>query len=158
MSLSAEILCRIVGIETDTADIARNTRVTKTEYFRALSDGTAANQAQVIYSDARVCAGTDTFQLSSLPDTRDGAAVTISLTAVKALYVRNTHATNVLAISASAGFGSEVVRVQPGGILLLVNPNDAGNASGVGGPVSQFVSATAGTTYEIVIVGEGSIV
>lgn len=158
MSLSAEILCRIVGIETDTADISKNTRVTKADYFRALSDGTSANQAQVIYSDARVCAGTDTFQLSSLPDTRDGAAVTISFTAVKVLYVRNTHATNNLVISGSLPLGSTPVTVNAGGMVLLVNPTDTGNTAGFGGLLSHFVTATAGTTYEIVIVGEGSIV
>lgn len=157
MSLSAEILCRIVGIETDTADIAKNTRVTKADYFLALTDGTAANQAQVIYSDARVCAGTDTLQLSSLPDTRDGAAVTISFTAVKVLYVRNTHATNSLNVLGNAPVSSSA-NVRPGGMLLLVCPDDTGNALGLGGATSHFITATAGTTYEIVIVGEGSIV
>jgi len=157
MSLSAEILCRIVGIETDTADIAKNTRVTKAEYFRALSDGDGANQAQVIYSDARASAGTDTFQLSSLPDTRDGAAVTIAFTAVKAMYVRNTHATNSLTLSASASpFASQIV-VVPQGVVLVANPSNTGALSFIGAAVTHFITAPVGTTYEIVIVGEGSI-
>ena len=148
MSLSAEILCRIVGIETDTADIARNTRVTKADYFLALTDGTGANQAQVIYSDSVTGGGTDTYQLSSLNDTRDGASVTITFTATKVLYIENTHASNTLAVT-----GAYSGSVPPGGVLLATNPTAAGTAAS-----SLFVASTAGTTYKIVIVGEGSIV
>ena len=148
MSLSAEILCRIVGIETDTADIAKNTRVTKADYFLALTDGTAANQAQIIYSDARTSAGTDTFQLSSLSDTRDGAAVTLSFTAAKVLFIENTDATRTLTVT-----GAYSSSVPPGGVLLCTNPTAAGTTAS-----SLFVASTAGATYKIVIVGEGSIV
>ena len=148
MSLSAEILCRIVGIETDTADIATNTRVTKADYFLALTDGTAANQAQVIYSDARTSAGTDTFQLSSLPDTRDGASVTIAFTAAKTLYIENTGATHALTVT-----GAYTGSVPPGGVLLATNPTTTNTTTS-----NLFVASTAGATYKIVIVGEGSIV
>jgi hypothetical protein len=148
MSLSAEILCRIVGIETDTADIATNTRVTKVDYFLSLSDGDGANQAQVIYSDARTSAGTDTFQLSSLPDTRDGASVTIAFTAAKVLWIENTHASHTLTVT-----GAYSGSVPPGGVLLATNPTAAGTTAS-----SLFVASTVGATYKIVIVGEGSIV
>lgn len=147
MSLAAEILCRIVGIETDTADIATNTRVTKAEYFTAIADGTAAGQAQVIYSDKVTSAGTDTYQLSSLPDTRDGAAVTIAFTAGKVLYVKNTHASNTITVT-----GAYTGSVPAGGLLLAVNPTAAGTTA-----ATLYLTSTAGTTYEIVIVGEGSI-
>ena len=148
MSLSAEILCRIVGIETDTADIAKNTRVTKAEYFTALTDGTDAGQAQVIYSDSVTSAGTDTYQLSSLPDTRDGAAVTIAFMAAKVLYIRNTHASNAITVT-----GAYTGSVPAGGMLLAVNPTAAGTTA-----ATLYLASTAGTTYEIVIVGEGSLI
>ena len=148
MSLSAEILCRIVGIETDTADIATSTRVTKADHFLALSDGTAANQAQIIYSDSRTSGGTDTLQLSSLSDTRDGASVTITFTATKVLYVENTHATYTLTLT-----GAYTGSVPPGGILLVTNPTAAGTTA-----ATLYVASTAGATYKLVIVGEGSIV
>lgn len=148
MSLSAEILCRIVGIETDTADIAKNTRVTKAEYFTAFADGTAAGQAQVIYSDSVTSAGTDTFQLSSLPDSRDGAAVTIAFTAAKVLYIKNTHASNTITVT-----GAYTGSVPAGGMLLAVNPTAAGTTA-----ATLYLASTAGTTYEIVIVGEGSLI
>lgn len=148
MSLSAEILCRIVGIETDTADIAKNTRITKAEYFKALADGTSTDQAQVVYSDIRTSGGTDTFQLSSLADTRDGASVLIAFTAAKVLYIENTHDSNTITVS-----GSYSGSVPPGGMLLAVNPTATGTTAS-----ALFLASTAGTTYKIVIVGEGSIV
>lgn len=148
MSLSAEILCRIVGIETDTADIAKNTRVTKAEYFTAFADGTAAGQAQVIYSDSVTSAGTDTFQLSSLSDSRDGAAVTINFTAAKVLYIRNTHASNTITVT-----GAYAGSVPAGGVLMAVNPTATGTTAS-----TLYLASNVGTTYEIVIVGEGSIV
>lgn len=148
MSLSAEIFCRIVGIETDTADIATNTRVTKADYFKALSDGDGAGQAQIIYSDARTSGGTDTFQLSSLADARDGAAVTIAFTAAKVLYIENTHATNTITVT-----GAYTGSVPAGGALLAVNPTAAGTTAN-----TLYLASTVGTTYRIVIVGEGSII
>lgn len=148
MSLSAEIFFQIVAVETDTADIATNARVTKADYFKALTDGTDTNQAQIVWSDSRVSGGTDTLQLSNLADTRDGASVTIVFSAVKALYVRNTGNTHTLTLT-----GSFTGSVAPGGMLAVVNPTAAGASAS-----SLFVTSTAGATYDIVVVGEGTIV
>lgn len=148
MSLSAEVFFQIVAVETDTADIAKNARVTKADYFKALADGTDANQAQIVWSDSRVSGGTDTLQLSNLADTRDGAAVTIVFSAVKALYVRNTGNTHTLTLT-----GSFTGSVAPGGMLAVVNPTAAGASAS-----SLFVTSTAGATYDIVVAGEGTIV
>lgn len=148
MSLSAEIFLSIVAVETDSADIAKNSRVTKAEYFKALNDGTDANQAQIVWSDSRVSGGTDTLQLSSLADTRDGASVSVIFSAVKALYVRNTGGTHTLTLT-GAFSGS----VAPGGVLAVVNPTATGASA-----TSLFVASTSGATYDIVVVGEGTIV
>lgn len=148
MSLSAEVFFSIVAVETDTADIARNSRVTKAEYFKALTDGGGADQAQIVWSDSRVSGGTDTLQLSSLSDSRDGASVSVVFSAVKTLYVRNTGSTHTLTLS-----GSFSGSVAPGGVLIVVNPTAAGASAS-----SLLVSSTAGATYDIVVVGEGSII
>lgn len=158
MSLSAEVLVNLVAIETDAADIARNTRVTRADYFASLTEGTAANQAQIVWSDSRVSGGTDTLQLSSLSDTRDGAGVTVAFSTVKVLYLKNTHAANSIAIAVvEAGIG-QTVRVQPGGVFLLANPSDQGNATGIGSALTYNITATVGTTYDLVIVGEGAVI
>lgn len=148
MSLSAEVFFSIVAVETDTADIARNSRVTRADYFQALTEGTAANQAQIVWSDSRVSGGTDTLQLDSLSDTRDGASVSVVFSAVKTIYVRNTGSTHTLTLT-----GSFSGSVAPGGILAVVNPTAAGASAS-----SLFVASTAGATYDIVVVGEGTII
>ena len=148
MSLSAEVFFSIVAVETDTADIARNSRVTRADYFQALTEGTAANQAQIVWSDSRVSGGTDTIQLDSLPDTRDGASVSVVFSAVKTIYVRNTGSTHTLTLT-----GSFSGSVAPGGIFAVVNPSAAGASAS-----SLFVTSTAGATYDIVVVGEGTII
>jgi hypothetical protein len=146
MSLSAEILVNLVAIETDTADIAKNTRVTRGDYFVSLTEGTAANQAQIVWSDSRVSGGTDTLQLSALSDTRDGAAVTVNLTALKAIYLKNTGTTHTLTVT-----GAYTGSVAPGGVLVNVNPTATGTTS-----ATLYVTSTVGATYDLVIVGEGT--
>jgi len=148
VSLSAEVFFSIVAVETDTADIARNSRVTRADYFQALTEGTAANQAQIVWSDSRVSGGTDTLQLDSLSDTRDGASVSVVFSAVKTIYVRNTGSTHTLTLT-----GSFSGSVAPGGIFAVVNPSAAGASAS-----SLVVTSTAGATYDIVVVGEGTII
>ena len=148
MSLSAEVFVNLVAIETDAADIARNTRVTRADYFASLTEGTAANQAQIVWSDSRVSGGTDTLQLSALSDTRDGAAVTINLTALKAIYLKNTGDTHTLTVT-----GAYTGSVGPGGVMVNVNPTAAGTTS-----ATLYVASTAGATYDIVIIGEGTAI
>jgi hypothetical protein len=148
VSLSAELFFSIVAVETDTADIARNSRVTRADYFQALTEGTDANQAQIVWSDSRVSGGTDTLQLSALSDTRDGASVSVVFSAVKAIYVRNTGSTHTLTLT-----GSFSGSVAPGGILAVVNPTAAGASAS-----SLVVTSTSGATYDIVVVGEGTII
>lgn len=152
MSLSAEVLFSIVAVETDTADIARNTRVTKADYFQALTEGTAANQAQIVWSDSRVSGGTDTLQLSNLSDTRDGAGVSVVFSAVKAIYVRNTGA-NALALSFPIGALNQLCNVNAGGAFVLVDPTASGTLVS-----TLFVTGAVGATYDIVVVGEGTII
>lgn len=148
MSLSAEILLNIVAVESDSADIAQGTRVTKAQYFVALTDGTDAGQAQIVFSDSKTSGGTDTYQLTSLSDTRSGAGVTVNMTAVKAIYIKNTHATHTLTLT-----GAYTGSVAPGGVLVNVNPTATGVTNGV-----LYVTSTVGATYDIVLVGEGSAV
>lgn len=152
MSLSAEVFFSIVAVETDTADIARNSRVTRADYFQALTEGTAANQAQIVWSDSRVSGGSDTLQLNNLPDTRDGASVSVVFSVVKAMYVRNTSA-STLSLSFPIVGSSQSCSVGAGGVLCLVDPTALGSSIS-----TLFVASAAGATYDIVLIGEGTIV
>lgn len=149
MALNAQINLSIVAHETSNGDLSRTLRATPASYTASLSDGTAASQAQVVWSDSRTLSGSsETLNLASLPDTRDGAAVSVAVTAVKAVYVRASAALTF----AGAPFPAGGVSVAAGGALMQVDPTAPGTAAG-----SVTVTGASGATYDIVIIGEGSV-
>lgn len=152
MALNAQILLSILAHETSAGDLSKTLRATPASYSASLTDGTAANQAQVVWSGTRTLSGSSqTLNLASLADTRDGAAVSVAITAVKAAYVRNSHAS--LAISlAGAPFPTGGVSIAAGGAYAQIDPTATGMATG-----TVTVTGTVGGTYDIVLIGEGSV-
>lgn len=152
MALNAQIMLSILAHETSAGDLSRTLRATPASYSTVFSDGTAAYQAQVVWSDARTLSGaSETLVLASLADTRDGAAVSVTMTAVKAVYIRNSHASASLTF-AGAPLPSGGLAVAAGGAYAQVDPTAAGMAAG-----TITVSGSAGATYDIVLIGEGSV-
>lgn len=166
MALDAQILLSILAHETSSGDISRTLRATPASYSLSLSDGTGANQAQVVWSDSRMidASTVDSLNFQSLSDDR-GA---VSFSAIKLLYLRNTHDSNPLTIQAGVnlanswtylGWSDEAVGetyLQPGTALMLAN----GSASGMLVSSSDkmlYLQGTTNTTYEIVLIGEGTV-
>lgn len=146
---AANILVDVFAQEELVGDIVKEIRTTPLRYYVSFTDGTAANQAQVVWSDSRTLAnGAETINFSSISDTRDGAAVTVSFTAVKAVVVRNSHAS--LNVTFSGAFTAWPLK--PGGMVTIVDPS----ADGVATP-TLGVSGSAGSTYDIIIIGEGTV-
>lgn len=152
MPLNAQVALSIVAHETSYGDLSRQMRVTPASHSVVLSDGTAANQAQVVWSDSRTLAGgSDTLALSSLADSRDGASVSVNITSVKVIYIKNTHASSSLTFSGGPLTASGV-SIAAGGACVITDSTAGGMSSG-----SISVSGAAGGTYEIVLIGEGSV-
>ena len=148
MSLSAEVLASVVARESGTNQLAVNSRSTKYDYFREFADGTGADQAQIVYSDNRTAAsGSFTILLSAISDVRNGSSVLVQFSAVKVIMVKNTHATHTITLT-----GAFSGTIKPGGVFLLVDPSAAGAS-----PSSLFFQTTAGATYDLVVIGEGTI-
>lgn len=158
MSLNAQIALSIVAHEHDTADLARGLRVTSGSYAVALTDGTGANQAQIAWSDSRTV-GTvvETLTTTALQDTRDGASVSVTFSEIKAIYVKNTHESNVLVVTSLITAGTtpapSPVFVPAGGVLFLCTPGATGKSPST---ISMLGSAS-GTTYDIILIGEGTV-
>lgn len=166
MSLNAQIAISLVAHETDAGDLSRQMRVTPASYALMLTDGTGAGQAQVVWSDSRTVGTTaENLDLRALPDTRDGASVTVSFTAVKAIYVRNTHATNSLLIGGVAGVGAfaglpvgVAMTIVPGGAYCVVSPSaDLYPVSPSIATNARFAGSGGSCTYDIVLIGEGTV-
>ena len=164
MTLDAELLVSIKAREVDAGDVGTKVRITPVDYFLALTDGTGANQAQVVWSDSRTVGTTaENLSLLSLADTRNGAAVVVSFTAVKAVFVRNTHATNTLLIGGSllGAFpglpGVSFRQLSPGGVYLITSPSDAGFSVSSTLYEARFAGSGGTCTYDIVLIGEGTV-
>lgn len=152
MALSAQVNLSVVAHETSSGDLSSALRATPAVYTTLFSDGTAANQAQVVWSDSRTLSGSsETLNLSALPDTRDGAVVSVAITAVKAVYVRNSHASVGITFAGSP-FPAGGLAVAAGGAVVQVDPSAAGMSAS-----TVTVTGSAGATYDIVFVGEGSV-
>lgn len=154
MALDAQILLSILAHESSSGDISRTLRATPATYSISLADGTGDNQAQVVWSDSRTHGGSnDILDTSSLADDRG----TVSFTTFKAIYIRNTHASNTL-VAASISIGQtgislpSAVSIAPGGALLVCAPGAVGRPS-----FAITISGPSGTTYDIVLIGEGTV-
>ena len=166
MPLNAQLTLSILAHETSSGDLSRTLRATPVSYALSLADGTGVNQAQVVWSDSRTVETTaENLDLRSLSDTRDGAAVTVSFTAVKAIYVRNTHATNLLLVggatapNAAGGLPLGVATpLPPGGVYCVVAPSADGYGVNPSIAVNaRFAGSGGSCTYDIVLIGEGTV-
>jgi hypothetical protein len=149
MALNAQILLSILAHESSSGDISQTLRATPATYALALADGTGANQAQVVWSDARTLAGaSETINASSLTDDRGS----ISLTALKAVYVKNSSTATLTFTPASAAAFGGTQHVRAGGAALAVASDATGMAAG-----NLVVAGGAGQTYDIILIGEGTV-
>lgn len=149
MALDAQILLSILAHESTAGDISRTLRATPASYAVTLADGTGANQAQVVWSDVRTLAGsTDVLDASTLTDDRG----TVNMTALKAVYIRNTSNATLTATSSDAAAFGGTYHVRSGGAVVAVASDATGMAAG-----TLTVGGVTGQTYEIVLVGEGTV-
>jgi hypothetical protein len=169
MPLNAQVAVSIVAHETAASDLSRAMRVTPATYAMLFTDGTAANQAQVVWSSSATATSTPTdLNLASLPDTRDGAAVTVTFTSVKAVYVRNKSDTVVIDIgtsslgtAASRVFPITQHRLMPGGVYFVAAPSEEGIAIGANtsriARIATSIINEGAANYDIVFIGEGTV-
>lgn len=151
MALNAQVNLSLLAHETSSGDLSSTIRVTPASYNAAMVTGTGANQAQVVWSATRTLAGaSQTLNLAALPSVRDGVTATVTITAVKALYVKNTGTASLS--FAGAPFPSSGQTVAAGAVAVQCDPSAAGmSASGV------TVTGSAGCAYDIMLIGEGSV-
>jgi hypothetical protein len=158
MALNAQILVSIVGQESSSGDMFNQMRVTPASYSLSLTDGTGASQSQVVWSDSLTAYDTNVTPGALLDDRG-----TVSITALKLIYLRNTGAVD-LWLGSSIGSGQRVIFskdqdiiVPAGGVFMLSNPSAAGWATS-SGQTFYIVSTTgANPSFDIVLIGEGTI-
>lgn len=164
MPLNAQISLSILAHETSNGDLSRTLRATPANYAIALTDGTGANQAQVVWSASMTTTTTPAsgdLPMSALPDTRDGASVTVAFSAVKAVYVRNKSNSQSLVIGFAgvanfSGFPTAGGLVRPGGCYVALAPNQDGFPV-LAGHMARIQASSGSADFDVVFIGEGSI-
>lgn len=163
MPLNAQLTLSIIAHETSSGDLSRTMRATPVSYAMSLADGTGANQAQVVWSASRTATtANDDLPVDALPDTRDGAAVTVAFSAVKAVYVKNKSGSEslvigLLGITNFGGFpATPGYTLRPGGCYVFTAPTAEGIPV-LAGHVARLRAVAGTADYDIVLIGEGTV-
>jgi hypothetical protein len=162
MALSAQISLSIISHETTSGDISSQMRVTPATYAIALADGTGVNQAQVAWSSSSTASGSsaDELVMQSLSDDR-GA---VSLSAVKAIYIRNKSTLYRLSITIDNWTSLDTtvlpfnLLIPAGGACVYMNPTAAGWATTASSAMLLIAEGEGQSVeYDIMLIGEGTV-
>lgn len=161
MPLNAQISLSILTHETSSGDLSRTLRATPANYAIALTDGTGANQANLVWSASESIAGGADWtpsgaNFANFADDRG----TVAFSAIKTVYIKNSGAHPAVLFGSdwpALGNGVAEIPLPAGGVLFMSRTD----ASGWATANSILTISTPGnqpaTTIEIVLVGEGSI-
>lgn len=137
------------------------------EYAKKLTDGTGANQVNLIWHDERTLAGSgnESLNLKNLTRTIYGSTVTYDFASVKVLAISNTNtvAADDLYIDGTVASAwntawntstTSKVEIAASGALLMVNPIGSWAVDDIGNDILNIVNdSTNSVTYRILIAG-----
>ena len=163
MALAAQIQLSILAHETSSGDISRTLRATPANYALTLTNGTGANQAQVVWSDSGTVSDTQENELILDAATDDRGAVAFS--SLKLIYFKNTGPVALRLFPNADWTGSSPIdgggwlEVPAGGVFLITDSADLGWSvgSGAGLVVQNASNQNQQGAYDIVLIGEGTV-
>lgn len=128
----------------------------------SFTNGSGANQVNVLWQAARTFSGTtDNLNIYS-GSLVDSYGTTLALTAVKAIFLQNTSATNNLVIGDAGSnpwsgllSSTGTITLLPGDFLIAATPSSAGWPVG-SSSYNLLMTGTSGQTYSIALLGVGT--
>jgi hypothetical protein len=164
--LTAKITSEVIAQQKSQLDLTAPEADISRSYVQQYSDGTGANQAQKMFSDARTVAGSSSDNLDLAGSLPDALGATLTFAAIKEIIVKNKSAANQLRIGKkiSNGFagpfdqtaGALGVVVEPNGILRLNNPS--ANGWPVTAATADLLSVenlgATSSDYEVILIGK----
>jgi hypothetical protein len=167
MALTTKVQLDVAAKQTGTLDLGSSAAQIAKTYSVSLADGTAAGQADRMFSDTRTLAASATEDLDLAGVLTDAFGATLTFAKVKAIIISaaagNTN--NVIVGGASAtqfaswvGAATHTVTLRPGATLALFAgaADDTGYVSAAGSTdLLKIANSGAGTSvsYDIVLVG-----
>jgi len=168
-SLTAKATISLLSTYVNPLDLSTPVDSVSTDWTKSFTNGTGNDEANLVWHDTRSLAATseDLDLNAALTSTLVGGAVTVKFTNIKALYIRNnsTTTTEILAVGGAAGNQfinwvantSDIVNIGPSGILALINPLDGYDVTAATGDLLKIDSGADTFTYDIWIVGIGTV-
>jgi len=160
MPLNAQIMLSILAHETSAGDLSKTLRATPASYAATLTDGTGANQAQIVWSFSGAFGGEYFFGGEGFTNFSDSRG-NVNFSSIKTIYIKNTGTTpfNTLLkgdwpTGPTNTPGSGGIEVNPGAVLFMCR-SDATGWSTAGGYIG--VSSDTNGSCEVVLIGEGTI-
>lgn len=166
MALNAQITLSIVAHEADSGDLSRTLRATPASHAVTLTNGVGAGQAQIVWSDSRTIStlgGYEDLNFQALQDDRGQ----VELTEVVSLYIKNTHASDLLLVGQDwndneatntvgwAPLSKQGALRLPAGAAMFIQPSGVVDNNGDRLRISADDGLPA--SYEIVVIGKGSV-
>lgn len=162
MPLNAQILLSILAHETSAGDLSKTIRVTPANYALSLANGTGANQANLVYSISG--AFDEIYNTTGVGFTFSDERGSGSFSAIKLVYIRNVGNINLFWVMngawpngpVSGSLGGSEMAIRPGGALLYFAPDAAGWPT-TGGQLRLACEPETIASYELILIGEGTI-
>lgn len=160
------VSAKITGSVSVAADLGNPKKALNVNAILDLVTGTAAGEADLVFADTRTITASSSESLDLAGGLTDAFGASITFAEIVAIVVKpaagNTN--NVLVGGAASnafatpfGDATDVVKVGPGGVLMLVN--DAGYAvTDATGDLLKIANGGSGSsvTYDIVLVGRSA--
>lgn len=146
---------RTVGLNAS-ANIPVNAQPSTT-----FTNGTGANQAQVLFQQSYTLSGT-TQTLDLFSGLTDSYGTAVVLTSVKALYIQNTGTSLITVGDAGSNpwntflGATSTLTLNPGDWIVTASPTAGGWAVGTSTNVNLLVTGTSGQTFSIAFLGTGT--
>ncbi len=167
MTLTANINARIAVTQSGSNDLGTVAFNGELSFLKALTSGTAANTADLVFCDTRTVNASSSEDLDLAGTLTDAFGATITMVEVVAIMITAAAAnTNDVVVGDATSpvplFGgtNPTFAVGPGGIFLVACP-DAGGLFAVGAGSTddlKITNSSSGTsvTYSIVIIGRSA--
>lgn len=165
MTLALSLTLKVLSKLTNALDLSSPLDELSKDYSVTLGSGNGANQGNSHFHDTRTLAASATEELDLAGGLTGPFGATVTFTKVKALIIRaaSGNVNDVLIGGAAvnawvAPFGdaTDVVKVKPGGTLVLIAPDANGYAVTAGtGDKLKVANSAAGTsvTYDVIVIG-----
>lgn len=163
MPLTTQAAASVSADLTSAAALGSLVATVGSNRYMSWASGTGADQADKIFTGSGTINASTTTTLDLAGGLTDPSGAAVTFVKVKLIFLKNTHATQALALTRPASNGvpfltaaGDAIPIPPGGHVHLVGPGAAGLATvtaGTGDLIDLVNGAGSSVTYDIVLVG-----